>query len=223
METTPITVDDGRETHPSWTLIRASRITSHPGRRLFDSEIAHREFVRVTLTKVTRQRDLHRDWLFGDTWPIIEIDMSMAQWGAFVSSFGDASGVPATLNFHDGPVPQVDRVDSRLELSAAEVESNVDEALAGIEAAAAAVAEGHANKAGRREMTALIADLVRQVKQAPGNARFAADSLTGHVENTVAKARADIEAMALRAAAAAGHELPEGFIGDLALGDGDEA
>ena len=73
---------DGYWTHPSWALARANILGATPGQPMFDSDILHSRFVRLTVTRARRKRDLHRDHYHGDTSPLIEIDMSQAQWGA---------------------------------------------------------------------------------------------------------------------------------------------
>jgi hypothetical protein len=93
METAIRLNEHGEETHESWLLIRANHVTSTPGARLFDSEIAHQHYVVVTVTRCRRRRDLKRDWLFNDE-TLLEMSMSQAQWGAFVSSFGQGAGAP---------------------------------------------------------------------------------------------------------------------------------
>jgi hypothetical protein len=198
---TPIRIDEyGDETHESWLMIRANHVGSSPGARLFDSEIAHLHFVRVTVTRCTRKRDLNRDWLHGTTY-LLEMDMSEAQWGAFVSSFG-SSGVPATLAFFNGEmVPGVADLDSRLARSHEEVRSAASRATEQVRAAQAAVDEAFQRGAGKREMRDLLRTLKIVTGNLPSNMEFAAKSMTEHVENVVTKARSDIEGMVVRAAA----------------------
>ncbi len=200
---TEIRIDDrGDESHESWLLIRASRISSSPGARLFDSEIAHQHFVRVSVQRCTRKRDLHRDWHHAVALPLIEIDMSEAQWGAFVSSFG-SSGVPATLSLFDGQmVPGVAGSDSRLSKSHENVRDASRRAVEKVQDAERAVREAFERGAGKREMRDLLRTLQIVTGDLPSSVEFAAKSLTEHAENVVAKMRSDVEGMVLRAAAA---------------------
>jgi len=131
--------------------------------------------------------------------------MSMAQWGAFVSSFGDGPGVPATL-FRDqsGMVAQPSDVESRLAESAREVRGAGDKALGAIKDDYAEVRAAFERGAGKREMRDLLHTLGCRIDNGPANMEFAAKSLTGHVESVVTKARADVEAMAVAASDRAG-------------------
>ena len=207
-ETTPIQVSDsGDETHESWLVGHASRVSSTPGARLFDSEIPHRNYITLSFSTVSRKRDLHHDWLHPGR-EIIEVAMSEAQWGALVSSFGNGSGVPCTLEHHGGKlIPRPTTIDSRLDVSHREVKDKATEGMAAVKEAQRRVSEAFELKLGVKETRVRLATLARVIDQLPGNMEFAAKSMTEHVENVVTKARSDIEAMA-RNAVESGHELP---------------
>lgn len=199
-EVTPIVLkEDGSETHESWIMMRAGKVTSTPGARLFDSEIPHGHYIVVEINRCTRRRDLNRDWKQA-TKVLAEVAMSHAQWGAFVSSFGEGGGVPATLQWLDGPVPQAAPAESRLSVSAREVRAAGDKAMAPIAAIHEKLEAAMERGASKREMRELIRDLGIRVGNAPSNMKYAADSLTEHVEKVVTQARSDIEAMVLDAA-----------------------
>lgn len=199
VEPTEIRIDeDGNETHESWLLIRANHVNGTA--RLFDSEITHRRFIQVTVTRCTRKRDINRDWLHGEVQPIIEINMSEAQWGAFVSSFGNGGGVPATLShFNGSQVPRVAEHDSRLSLSHKEVKNAASKAVAELQAAHAAVDEAFERGAGKKEMRDLLRNLRIKTENLPANMEYTAKSMSEHVENVVVKARADVEGMVIHA------------------------
>ncbi len=210
--------EDGTESHESWITLCASKVTAQPGQGLFDSEIAHQRYVTVTVHRCTRERHLNRDWKSARE-VLMEFAMSHAQWGAFVSSFGDGGGVPATL-FRDqsGPVAQAPH-ESRMEESAREVRDSGDEALAAISEGYAALEAAFERGAGKREMRDLIHDLKYRIGNAPANMEFAAKSLTRHVENVVTKARADVEAMVLNAADNAGVTIEASSVRVLDAGE----
>lgn len=191
--------EDGNEEHESWLLVRANHVSSTPGARLFDSEIQHQHYIRVSISRCERERDLQRDWL-SSTKLLIEIEMSQAQWGAFVSSFGNGGGVPATLSWLAGErVPGVSTQDSRLDQSHQDVRSAASRAVEEVSRAHAALREAFDRNAGKRELRELLQTLEIRVANLPANMEFAAKSLTEHVENVVTKARADIEGMAAQA------------------------
>ncbi len=192
-EPTEIRINEhGDESHESWITIRANLVSGRT--RLFDSEITHQHYVSVIVQRCTRKRDLHRDWIH-NTKTLMEIGMSQAQWGAFVSSFGNGSGVPATLNWFNGPVPRMAEVDSRLEKSHKEVRGAAAKGMAKVRAAQLAVQEAFDQKLGIKETRKRLAALDTAIQHMPLNMEFAAASMTEHVEETITKARADVEAM----------------------------
>jgi hypothetical protein len=197
-ETTEVRIDEkGDETHESWLLISAGRVTSTPGAALFDSELRHQHYVSVKVTRCTRQRSLNRDWLYGCE-TLLEMSMSMAQWGAFVSSF-NTTGVPATLEYLTGvgPVPQAPHA-PRFEHSLNEVRNAGDKALAQVQESYAQVMEAFEN-GGKKAQREALRSMGHTLNNVPRNLEFVAESMTEHVENVVTKAKADIEAMALEA------------------------
>lgn len=220
MTTTEIRLDEhGSETHESWLLVRANRVSS-TGTRLFDSELPHAQFVTVTISRCVRDRLLKHDQLHATT-VLLEFDLSLAQWGAFVSSFGDGEGVPATLSFlaGEGRVPSAPH-ESRLAQSHREVREAAAESLGEVQAAFAEVERLFEAKAGRRDLGAAVRHLHHTLRNAPASMTFAAESLTAHAENVVAKARADIEGMVL--GAIENGQLGTGALAQLQLNSGED-
>ena len=183
------TLDErGAETHPAFALIGAARVSAGPpGAVLFDSEIRHQHFVTIRISEAKRHRELNRDRVYAQK-QIVEVSMSEAQWASFVSSMNAGDGVPCTLATRetDWDIPGLP-YEPRMAHSLDEVYGAADRALAEIREALAVV-ETKPTKANLRTLRA-------RIENAPSNMRFAADSLSEHAENTVQKARADIEAM----------------------------
>lgn len=213
-EETPITVDErGNEHHPSFGVVTLHRYQS-TGTNLFQSDLTHHDLVGIKIHGAKRERSLGQDWVYTKD-AVIEIEMSLAQFASFVSSSGQGSGTPCTITWDHGPVPAAPH-ESRMAKSTGEVKGAAEKALGTVQKAARRVREAFDAKAGRREMGPLIDDLERVVQQAPGNMVFATKQLDRHVENTVQQAKADIEAMVVRAqegqieAGSVTLELPEG-------------
>lgn len=209
MSTTPIVIDDdGRETHPSFGKVTVSRVHSNPGAFLFDSSTQHSEYVVVTLHEADRIRDLHHDWIHPGK-DVVEIAMSLAQWGDFVSSFGQGSGTSVTITRKGyETIPGADH-ESRLAVTAKEVAGAAKESTEAIVKASQAVSEAFARKAGRAEMSRLLNDLKHVTENVPSNMKFAGDTLTKHAEEVVSRAKADIEAMHIRAAQSASNQITD--------------
>lgn len=84
------------ETHPAYGMIGISRVTGH--RKLFGSALAaHEGWISLTIRPCRRNHHLHQDWYHGDE-PLIEINMSQAQFAEFITTPNTGFGVPCTIN-----------------------------------------------------------------------------------------------------------------------------
>ena len=207
--TDPVTDPDGDEHHPAFGVASVHRIQATPGEVLFQSDLRHREYVRLEVHEATRKRDLKHDWVHPGK-KIIEISMSLAQFASFVAS-GGTEGVPVTIDYvgaggHGlGHRPGLNP-ESRLALTTEEVRAAAAKAYEGIMQAfkdyeqvlklsgAGATA---ARKAALRTLQSTIANAAPDVN-------YATTQLGEHAEAVVEKSRADIEAMVSRMAERAG-------------------
>lgn len=194
------------ESHPSYGLIGASRVSGNAA--LFQSDIKHQHYVIIRINTAERARDLHRDWPVA-AHMVTEIAMSQAQWAEFVSSMNQGDGVPCTFIYKPAGDFELERVEqppfnSRLALHTKEVRDTAKRSTKDIEDAYETVAKAFADGAGRKEMREALSWLGTKIGHFPSNAEFATKSLNEHVEQTVAKAKADIEAHVLKTAHALG-------------------
>jgi hypothetical protein len=181
------------EEHPAFGMISASR-TSGGESVLFDSDIQHQHKVRISVHSATRHRDLNRDWIHADMTPLVEVEMSEAQWASFVSSM-NTSGVPCTLRRvgEQWDIPGLP-YDPRLGHSMEEVRGAAKKVFDRATKAMAAydALPKDATPKTKREAVDKIRSALMHVE---ANMDFAAKSLNEHAENVVQRARADIEAM----------------------------
>ena len=207
--TEPVTSEETsrgtRDTHPAFGVIQANRVSSSPpGQVLFDSDIRHQHFVKLTISDADRERDLHRDWIY-ERKTLIEVWMSEAQWAQMVSSMNaGTTSVTIRRREADWDIPGLP-FDSRLEISHTETRNAAHRMMEEVKAAMAAYKEKKSAENLRRLETA--------IRNTEANVEFAAKSLTEHSETVVAKARADIEAFVT--AAAGRHPELEGTQIDL--------
>lgn len=83
------------ETHPAFGVATVTRAQGTP-RALFQSDLKHSETITLTVLTAERGRSLMHDWVHHRK-TLVEIEMSLAQWGALVSAMGIGSGVPVTI------------------------------------------------------------------------------------------------------------------------------
>lgn len=215
-----------RESHPSFCLVGVSFVSGKT--HLFESELEHQHFIRLTIQTCDRERDLHRSWLYGRK-TLVEVDMSLAQWGAIVSSPNQGTGQPATLvRYHkidelpNGQIPEAEW-EPQLAHSHREVHEAGKHVLDKITRAFEEYQQAIDEKLGAKVIKERRHHLKCMIANGPGSMEFAAKSFTEHVEKVVTKARGDIETM-VQHAALAGQPLQladGGALADRLLGSGD--
>lgn len=196
--TTETTVDpNGTERHPSFgTMSLGTR--SSTGTSLFQSDLNHQRTMVVQIHRAHRQRSNNTDHIHPEK-TLVEVEMSMAQWGAFVSSTGLAAGVPVTLRQLPGePVIPEAPHRPRLQANVDEVTGAVAEMLEELNEAVGQLSEAVEQKKGIRAIRSALGMVKNRLQNAPGNAGFAVKSLHRAAENTVFGARSDIEAHVLQ-------------------------
>ncbi|WP_412075421.1 hypothetical protein ACLF6K_05740 [Streptomyces xanthophaeus] len=189
----------GDEVHPAFGVAVVTR-RHGSGRSLFQSDVLHNETVALSVHEATRKRDLNHDWVHSGR-ELVEIEMSLAQWGSLVSSMGLGSGVPVTIRRteHEPFVPEIPHQPRTAE-SLREVQEVTDRMYAGVKKATAALHEAIHEKKGVRATKEALRVLENAVAHVGSNAQFAVDSLVEAGEQVVAQARADIEAHVLEVA-----------------------
>jgi hypothetical protein len=85
-----------RENHPSYGQLQITRVSSSNRVPLYGTSNQCRETIRITITKSELCRELNRNWNFA-TDPLIEIELSPAQFAEAITSLNVGSGVPVTL------------------------------------------------------------------------------------------------------------------------------
>lgn len=194
------------ETHPAFGVATVTR-SSGSSRALFQSDLLHQHTMTLRIDAAERHRELNRDWVHprGHGRTIVEVEMSLAQWGSLVSSIGLGSGVPVTIRATetDQMVPDIPH-QPRIQTNLDEVAGTVDRLLAGVRTQMDALEEAVEQKKGVRAIREALKRLRATVANLPSNSKFAVTSLTEAAEKVTAQARADIEAHILAAVHAAG-------------------
>lgn len=187
------------ETHPAFGLASIGRISGSP-RALFQSDLMHNETIRLSISRADRSRDLNYDWTHATT-ELIEVEMSLAQWGALISSGGIGSGVPVTIRSTESEhrVPEVPH-EPRMKQNLAEVAGTVAELFSASRKSFEALLEAIEEKKGAKAIREALRHHQAMLENAPSNAKFAVNSLARAAESVVSQARADIESSVIMAA-----------------------
>lgn len=188
----------GDEIHPAFGVAVIARVHGS-GRSLFQSDLLHNDTITLSIHEAARKRDLNHDWVRAGK-ELVEIEMSLAQWGSLVSSIGLGSGVPVTIRRTESDpfVPDIP-YQPRTAESLTEVKTVVDRMYERVREHLAVLHAAIHEKQGVRAMKDALSRVENAVAGVGNNASFAVDSLVAAGEHVVSQARADIEAHILEA------------------------
>lgn len=190
--------DGRRDTHPAFGTATVARASGTP-RVLFQSDLRHNETISLTISTAERGRHLNHDWVHSRE-TLVEVEMSLAQWGALVSSIGIGSGVPVTLRRTESNVRVPDLpYEPRIAESVSETKGAVGKLLAQAQETLAALVVAVEGKQGARAIREALGNHQATLRNAEANAAFAVTSLTRAAETLTSQARADIEAQIVTA------------------------
>lgn len=181
------------DSHPAFGSVVVTRASGSP-RTLFQSDLTHNETIRLSVHCATRTRSLNSDRVT-PTKEIVEVEMSLHQWGALVSSMGIGEGTPVTIRRSpdDHIVPGIP-YEPRIAENLNEVDDSVTMLIDEIKKAETGVQEAFEKKLGVKIMRERLRTLHFAIQNAPANAKFAVNSLKRAAEGTVSQAKSDIEA-----------------------------
>lgn len=197
--------DDGdTETwsHPAYGAIRVSRVSGNS--YLFGSDFRHQYMIGVTIMSALKMRTSSREWHYADN-ELVTVYLSEAQWASFISSLNLGSGVPCTLERMVGRVipdlPPPEKSEDRFQMDMKKTFEGILDQLSDMQDRLAAMAPKKAAQELAKEC-----GLVRQ--RLVDSTGWVAKQFDEHMEGTVEKAKAEVNAYVQHAMTKAG--LPEG-------------
>lgn len=216
--------DATEETHPAFGVAVVTRTQGTP-RSLFQSDVLHGDTINLSIQTAIRGRDLNHDWVH-PVRELVEVEMSLSQWGALVSSVGIGSGVPVTIRRteHEVFVPTLP-YQPRIAENLAEVNEKIDKLLAQAKESLVAVNDAVQNGKGARAVKEALRTHTSILENAQANAAFAVKSMVAAGEKVTSQVRADIEAQILTAnrltSSDAAITAPEFHYNEITVGDED--
>lgn len=186
--------------HPAFAQIAASRVSGRAS--LYGSDFNHHHYITITIAPSTLHRDLSRDWAHASLDAYIEVSLSEAQWASFVSSMNCGSGTQCTLTRHQGRmIPRLPDPISRKEQFKHEAKEAASEALAAIKELREAINDTSLSKKAKDELTRKANSVEARLT---GSLPFVLSQFGEHMEQTVEKAKVEINAYATNAVIRAG-------------------
>lgn len=192
-------VDSYVERHPAYAVIGASRITygaydgSTAGTYLFGSDFRHRNSVRIVVMGASVSRGLSHDWPHGDlNRQYVELEMSEAQWAAFVSTLNVGDGVQCTVRYVNGEeVPGIARIPDRAQQFSGEAKEH----LLAVEKHLAQLRQTvEDSKLSAKAKDDLLSLCTRMHNDLTPNIDYVGKAFAEHVERTTERAKIEVNA-----------------------------
>jgi hypothetical protein len=182
---------------------------------LFGSDIDHNDRVRIGVSRAKLNRHLSHDWVHADLLPLVEFEMSHAQFAQFITGAGNGSGsgTPVTLRYGPEPgvksvrMPDIELRESKHETFKREIKAAAEERLEAIERQIAELGEMlESGKTPKGELRRIHATLRRHAEQLPDSLGFVVGSAEEALEKATSDAKIEVEAYIETTMRAAGLE-----------------
>jgi hypothetical protein len=192
--------DAERLTHEAFAT--ATVTTIHGGSAtLFGSDIGHSDRICISVQRAHVTRDLSRDWIGSSVYPIIEFEMSHAQFAQFITSNGNGTGTPVTLRYAPSKdskaemVPGIEKIETKHETFKREIKDASKKRLSAIASSIDKLGDLIATgKAKITDLRAIHNALKNDSEQLPGSMAFVVGSAEEALEKATGDAKIEVEA-----------------------------
>lgn len=178
-----------KETHPAYGQVAVTR-RSGGNMTLYGSDFRHNHTIALTIRASELHRNLSSDWHYARQ-ELVEVIMSEAQWASLVSSLNTGMGTPCTIshvmNEHR---PAITPAASRADQFGAEMVKTLDKSIERIREVEEMV-EGLKLSAKAKKDLMMALRVSRENMAA--NIKFVAASFDEHMEESVEKAKSEID------------------------------
>jgi len=183
---------DEREilSHPAFGQVSVSHVSGCAN--LYGSDFEHRHYVTLTIKRSELHRSLNRDWNF-EREMVCEIALSEAQFATMISS-PNRSGVPCTIlhTEKDFIVPSLPRRDTK-KLYDAELEKKLQQSVEELKAERDQILAA-VIKMPKKVQEQVLGPIERAIQQLESNTPFVVRSFSEHMEESVEKAKVEVNA-----------------------------
>jgi hypothetical protein len=196
----PGRVEGYEERHESFGVVKISRVSGYA--RLFGSAIQHTHFIRLAVKRAVRKVATYDDLFWeSDMTPVIEIDMTGAQFVEMISSMGSGQNTPVTIKNVDGvhmdEVPEglgsaLGVMEKMFEDSLSKATKDLGEHTRELEGLVGAFVDR--GKLSKTDANKLMEPLRRFVRFSTDTLPYFAKQFGDHSEKVVAKSKAEVEA-----------------------------
>lgn len=201
-----------RSKHPSFGMVGFSRASVGGSRRerLFGSSLAkHYNVIMLRVHQAFEEHHLSQDWRHAQGAPLIEVEMSEAQFASLLTTMNMGDGVPCTIRYvapgGSGKVESAPDADVEVDKVRKGFEQNIKELVEDFETLKGRAKEilgtAKSSKAERDEILKLIE---RAAQDLSSNFGFVIEQFNEATEKVITQAKAEVDAFVTNAAKVAG-------------------
>jgi len=185
------------KTHPAFGMVKFARVTGGHS-RLFGSELDSNGFIRLTVCPGQEHWHLSRKWWMESTMtPLVEVDMTPAQFAELITTLNIGSGVPGTIRHINGQeVPDFADPDTLQAQIHGDIKQHTASIRRDLDDLRTRIVECGLGKGKREE---LLSDLDRVRRNVGANMPYILDQYTEAVEKVTASAKAEVESFVTHA------------------------
>ncbi len=189
--------EDGMKyTHPTYGMIKVSRITGDFSGTLFGTEVDHSSAMEITIGKCELTQTLGRNWYYMQD-KLTQVRLSATQYADMISN-PNTEGVPCTITYAKGEgrfkyAPHATQVEYALERVTELADGMMDKTSQAQKQAVDILSQkGTLKKADKEQLIKLINGMTRELHD---GLPFYTSQIKKHGERMVMEAKTDAEAM----------------------------
>ena len=188
--------EDTKYSHPTYGMIKVSRLTGNFSNQLFGTEVDHSSCMEITIGKCELTQSLGRNWYYMQD-KLTQVRLSATQYAEMISN-PNTEGVPCTIGYTKGEgrfkyVPHSTQIEYALEQVNGLADNMISKtSKAQKEAVDLLSQKGTLKKADKEKLINLIDGMTRELHD---GLPFYTSQVKKHGERMVMEAKTDAEAM----------------------------
>lgn len=185
--------------HPAFGVIRLSN--SHGGNvALLGSDLPHSDYITLEIAPAELHRSYGDNRVYGTRKPIIKVALTHASFQSLAQSIGSSQGTPVTiqkgpssLNKEVVPFPDIEPLESSLDMSKAELEKMLKAQVGNAMSALSELSEAIQAKKTGKAVLELVQKAQNQISMLPTNLSSSLDFASESLDKTAKEAQANAQ------------------------------
>jgi hypothetical protein len=181
-------------THPSFCMVRFTRINSNAKNEFFGSDLQVSNFIELSVDSGEKRKDLSRDWYYSKD-ALVRIRMTESQFATLITTLNSGSGTPASLSYIKGDeikLPRdyqkhvIDEYSDDAEKRMMNAKKSIDKIVEELKSH-----KGNMSKSQQQTLLSLATNVQNEII---GNMKFVMSSFQEKMDTIISNAKTEVEA-----------------------------